>query len=259
MEKKLKGKVALVTGSDSGIGQASAIELAKAGADIVVTYHKDKEGAEKTLKEIEKLGQKAIIVSVDTSDEKSVDNMFDEAVREFGTVDILVNNAGVDSSGIHVADMATEVWDKAMKVNLYGYFFCCRRFINIRKKDGGGGKIIDISSIHEDIPWAGGADYDASKGGVRGLTRTLALEVAPLKINVNSVAPGMVLTPFNQKAIDDKKYYEDQVKNIPLKRAAQPEEIGKLVVFLASDDAAYVTGSTYTMDGGLTHAYGQGA
>src|SRR5205814_1429241 len=147
----------------------------------------------------------------------------------------------------------------AMKVNLYGYFFCCRRFINIRKKDGGGGKIIDISSIHEDIPWAGGADYDASKGGVRGLTRTLALEVAPLNINVNSIAPGMVLTPFNQKAIDDPKYYKEQVKNIPLKRAAKPQEIGKLVVFLASDDASYVTGSTYTMDGGLTHAYGQGA
>lgn len=259
MEKKLKGKVALITGSDSGIGQGSAIELAKAGADIVVTYHKDKSGAEKTLQGVEKAGQKAVIIQVDTSDEKSVDSMFDEAVRSFGTVDILVNNAGVDSSGIHVADMKTEVWDKAMKINLYGYFFCCRRFNNIRKKDGGGGKIIDISSIHEDIPRAGGADYDSSKGGVRGLTRTLALEVAPLKMNVNSVAPGMVLTPFNQKAIDDKKYYKEQVKNIPLKRAAKPEEIGKLVVFLASDDASYVTGSTYTMDGGLTHAYGQGA
>lgn len=259
MSNKLIEKVALITGSDSGIGQAIAIEMAKEGADIVVTYHTDENGAKDTLKEVKKLGQKGIIVKVDTSSEGSVENMFDKALKELGTVDILVNNAGVDASGIHVADMKTEVWDRAIKVNLYGYFFCCRRFINIRKKAGGGGKIINISSIHEDIPWPGGADYDCSKGAVQELTKTLAMELAPLNINVNSIAPGMVLTPFNQKAIEDPKYYKEQVKAIPLKRAAKPVEVAKVAIFLASDESSYVMGSTYTIDGGLTFAYGQGA
>ncbi len=255
----LDGKVALVTGSDSGIGQASAIAFAEAGADVVVTYRRDAEGAEHTSAQVKAAGRKALIVQVDISDEAQVASMFDRAVETFGTIDILMNNAGVDASGTDVADLPTEVWDTAIRTNLYGAFFCCRRFVQLRKQAGGGGKIINVTSVHEDIPNAGGADYDCSKGALRMLTRTLALELAPLKINVNGLAPGMVLTPFNQKAIDDPAFLEEQVQSIPFKRAAQPAEIARLALFLASSDADYVTGSTYTMDGGLARNLGQGA
>ncbi len=259
MTIELEAKIALITGSDSGIGQASAIEFAKAGADLVVTYRHDVAGAQETKTQVEAAGQKCLVVQVDISDEHQVASMFDQAIETFGTVDILMNNAGVDASGADVADLTTDVWDTAIRTNLYGAFFCCRRFVQIRKQHGGGGKIINVTSVHEDIPNAGGADYDCSKGAVRNLTRTLALELAPLRINVNNLAPGMVLTPFNQKAIDDPKFLEEQVQSIPWKRAAEPAEIARLALFLASSDADYVTGSTYTMDGGLTRNLGQGA
>ncbi len=185
--------------------------------------------------------------------------MFDRAVAEFGNLDILMNNAGVDASGVEVADLDTATWDRAIRVNVYGAFFCCRRFIQLRKKAGGNGKIINVTSVHQQIPRAGAADYDCAKGALRNLTTTLALELAPLKINVNNIGPGMVLTPFNQEAVDDPKVREEQVQSIPFKRAAEPAEIGRLAVFLASDDAAYVTGSTYYIDGGLMQNQGQGA
>ncbi len=256
---RLQGKVALITGSDSGIGQAAATAFAAEGADVVVTYLHDEEGAESTRDQIEKEGRAALVVQVDISDEQQVASLFDRGAERFGSIDILMNNAGVDASGKDVADLPTDVFDRAIRTNLYGTFFCCRRFVQLRKQAGGGGKIINVTSVHEDIPNAGGADYDCSKGAVRNLTRTLALELAPLRINVNNLAPGMVLTPFNQPAIDDPKLLEDQVQSIPWKRAAQPEEIARLAVFLASSDADYVTGSTYTMDGGLTRNLGQGA
>jgi glucose 1-dehydrogenase len=256
---RLSGKIALVTGSDSGIGQGTAIEFAKEGADVVVHYLDDREGAEKTEAEVEKAGRRATVVQADISDEQQVEAMFDTAVESFGTLDILVNNAGVDASGTNVADMDTATWDKAMRVNVYGTFFCCRRFINIRKDAGGQGKIINVTSVHDVIPRAGAADYDVSKGAIHNLTTTLALELAELKINVNNLGPGMVLTPFNQEAVDDPKVREEQVQSIPLKRAAEPWEIGRLAVFLASADADYVTGATYYMDGGLMQYQGQGA
>jgi len=256
---RLEGKVALITGSDSGIGQATAIAFAKEGADVVVTYFRDADGAAATAGEVGAAGQNAIVVQVDIGEEGQVEAMFDQAVNRFGSIDILMNNAGIDASGHEVADLPTEVWDKAIRTNVYGAFFCCRCFIRLRKRAGGGGKIINVSSVHADIPNAGGADYDCSKGAIRMLTRTLALELAPLKINVNSLAPGMVLTPFNQPAIDDPELLEEQVQSIPWKRAADPGEIARLAVFLASSDANYVTGSTYTMDGGLSRNLGQGA
>nr|MBA2414754.1 SDR family oxidoreductase [Geodermatophilaceae bacterium] len=207
----------------------------------------------------EAAGQRAVVVQADISDEKQVESMFDEAVEGFGTLDILMNNAGVDASGKPVAELPTEIWDRAIRTNVYGPFFCCRRFVQLRSAAGGKGKIINVTSVHEDVPNAGGADYDCSKGAVRMLTRTLALELAPLKINVNNLAPGMVLTPFNQAAIDDPDLLEEQVRSIPWKRAAQPSEIARLAVFLASGDADYVTGATYVMDGGLMRNLGQGA
>jgi glucose 1-dehydrogenase len=256
---RLNGKVALITGSDSGIGQATAVEFAKEGADVVVTYLVDADGAETTRKAVEAHGRRAVVVRCDVSDERQVAAMFDQAERTFGTVDILMNNAGVDASGNKVAELSTEVWDKAIRTNVYGYFFCCRRFAQLRTAAGGGGKIINVTSVHEDVPNAGGADYDCSKGAIRMLTRTLALELAPLKVNVNGLAPGMVLTPFNQPAIDNPELLEEQVQSIPWKRAAQPVEIARLAVFLASSDADYVTGATYVMDGGLMRNLGQGA
>ena len=259
MSLKLQNKIALVTGSDSGIGQGIAIEFAMEGADVVVNYLLDRAGAEHTKHEIERIGQRAHIVHADIREEAEVEALFDEAMKVFGSVDILVNNAGVDSAGVHVADMSTEIWRNAFRTNVDGAFFCARRFINIRKQAGGGGRIINITSVHEEQPHAGGAEYDATKGALRNLTRALALEVAPLGINVNNIGPGMVLTPFNQKAIDDPQYRKEQTEGIPLKRAAEPFEVGKVAVFLASNDANYVTGSTYFIDGGLMRAYGQGA
>ncbi len=256
---RLTGAVALITGSDSGIGQASAIEFAREGADIVVHYLHDAHGADQTRKEIEAAGRRAVVVQADISDERQVAAMFGTAAAAFDTLDILMNNAGVDASGTPVAELSTEVFDTAIRTNLYGAFFCCRRFIQLRTAAGGKGKIINVTSVHEDIPNAGGADYDCSKRAVRNLTRTLSLELAPLQINVNNLAPGMVLTPFNQAAIDDPELLEQQVQSIPWKRAAQPAEIARLAVFLASSDADYVTGATYVMDGGLMRNLGQGA
>jgi glucose 1-dehydrogenase len=260
MAGRLQGKVALITGSDSGIGQATAIAFAQEGADIVVTYLEDERGATSTRQQVEAAGRRALVVRLDTTDERQVEAAFDRAIATFGVVDILMNNGGVDGSGRPVADLSTEVWDHALKANLYGYFYCCRRFIKARRQSGGGGgRIINISSVHEDIPRAGTAEYCAAKGGVRMLMRTLALELAGDEITVNDIAPGMVLTPFNQSAIDDPKLLEKEVQSIPLKRAAKPEEIAQVAVFLASSDADYVTGSTYIMDGGLMQNQGQGA
>jgi glucose 1-dehydrogenase len=259
MTGRLDGRTALITGSDSGIGQATATAFAEEGADVVITYLEDADGAEQTRRSVQAAGRRALVVQCDVSKEAEVEALFDASLAEFGTVDVLMNTAGVDASGKKVAELSTEVWDRAIRTNLYGYFFCCRRFAQIRTAAGGGGKLINISSVHEDIPNAGGSDYDCSKGAIRMLTRTLALELAPLKVNVNSLAPGMVLTPFNQPAIDDPALLEEQVQSIPWKRAAEPREIAQLAVFLASSDADYVTGATYVMDGGLMRNLGQGA
>ena len=260
MTGRLHDRIALITGSDSGIGQATAIAFAAEGADVVVNYLEDEEGAESTRRAVEAEGRRAIVAQADISDEEQVASLFDAAVDAFGRVDVLMNNAGVDASGDEVADLSTETFDKAIRTNVYGTFFCCRRYVQLRKAGAEtGGKIINVTSVHQNIPNAGGADYDCSKGAVRMLTRTLALELAPLCINVNSLGPGMVLTPFNQAAIDDPDLLEEQVQSIPWKRAAQPEEIARLAVFLASGDSDYVTGATYFMDGGLMINLGQGA
>ncbi len=260
MTGRLNDKVALITGSDSGIGQATAIEFAKEGADVVVHYLEDEDGAGRTRQAVEDAGRRAIVVQADITDEQRVEALFAAATEAFGAVDILMNNAGVDASGAEVADLSTEVFDNAIRANLYGAFFCCRRYIQLRKQDGGhGGKIINVTSVHQEIPNAGGADYDCSKGALRNLTHVLALELAPLRINVNNLGPGMVLTPFNQAAIDDPALLDEQVQSIPWGRAAEPEEIARLAVFLASPDSDYVTGSTYFMDGGLMQNVGQGA
>ena len=257
--KPLTGKVAIITGADSGIGQATAKELSERGATIIINYLDDKKGAETTLKMVEDGGGKGLIYNADVSDYQAVKKMYSAAEKEFGVPFILVNSAGIDASGTPVADMDIEVFDKTIKANLYGTFYNCKEFIKLRKAAGGEGKIVNITSVHEDIPRAGAGEYCASKGAVRNLTRCLALELAEMHINVNNVAPGMVLTPMNQEAIDDPKKLAEQVQSIPWKRAAQPWEIAKLVAYLVSDDAAYAAGQTFTLDGGLMQNLGQGA
>jgi glucose 1-dehydrogenase len=256
---KLTDKVAMITGSDSGIGHATAVEFAKEGADVVVNYLHDEEGANNTKDEVEAQGRRAIVVQADHGYEDQVEKLFAAAFDAFGKVDVLVNNASVDASGTKVADIEIEKFERTLRSNFIGQLLCCKHFVRHRKETGGGGKIINVTSIHEDIPNPGGSDYDCSKSALRMLTRTLALEVAGHGINVNNLAPGMVLTPFNQAAIDDPDLLEQQVQSIPLKRAAQPEEIAKLALFLASSDSDYATGADFVMDGGLMRSVGQGA
>ena len=255
---KLDNQVALITGSDSGIGHASAVEFATQGADVVVNYLHDEEGANQTKHDVEAQGRRAIVVQADHGYEDQVERLFAAAFDAFGAIDVLMNNASVDASGVHVADLEIDKFERTLRSNLIGQVLCCKHFVRHRKERGGG-KIINVTSIHEDIPNPGGSDYDCSKSALRMLTRTLALEVAEHAINVNNLAPGMVLTPFNQAAVDDPQLREQQVQSIPLKRAAQPEEIARLALFLASSDSDYVTGSTYVMDGGLMRSVGQGA
>jgi glucose 1-dehydrogenase len=256
---KLQDQVALITGSDSGIGQATAIAFAAEGADIIVNYLHDTDGANHTREQVEAQGRKAVVVQADHGYEDQVERLFRAGFDAFGHIDILMNNASVDASGTYVADLQIEDFERTMRSNLYGQLLCCKHFINHRKDHGGGGKIINTTSVHQEQPRAGAADYDCSKGALRNLTRTLVLEVSEMGMTVNNIAPGIVLTPFNQKAIDDPDFRKEQVQSIPLKRAAQPEEIAGLAVFLASSAADYVTGATYVMDGGLMQMAGQGA
>lgn len=256
---RLAGGTAIVTGSDSGIGRAIAAEFAATGADVCVTFHTDEDGAQQTAGMVEAAGRRALVLQVDVREEKEVERMFDRTISQLGDPDILVNNAAVNADGTHVVDMETDAWDTVLRTNLYGPFFACRRFIRERRAHGGGGRIINVTSVHEEIPMKGAGAYDATKGGLRLLTRTLALEVAGDHITVNNIAPGMILTPMNQEALEDPQKREEQTRHIPWKRAGRPEEVAKLAVYLASVDADYVTGASFFIDGGLRMMMGQGA
>jgi glucose 1-dehydrogenase len=257
--KKLSGKVALITGADSGIGRAIALAFAEEGANILVCYHSDEQGGRETVSGVQAHGRSGRAMHVDVADERSVGSLFESALKEFGSIDIMVNNAGVSGGGFDVAEMSAEQFDRTIRTNLYGPFFFCREFVRHRREQGAKGKIINISSVHEEIMMPGYADYNVSKAGLRNLMRTLALEVAEEGINVNNICPGMILTPMNQEAIDDPEIRQEKSQYIPMKRPGLPEEIARLAVFLASSDADYVTGSSYFMDGGLTLNVGQGA
>lgn len=257
--ERLRGEIAIITGSDSGIGQATAIAYAREGADVAVTYLHDEAGAARTATEVETLGRTAFVSQLDVRDPAGVAEFFQAAGAKLGTPTILVNDAGVDAAGKHVKDMSIEHWDNILRTNLYGPFYCCQQFIRGLEGTGKHGTIINITSVHQEIPRAGAAGYDVSKGGLRNLTTTLALELAEKNINVNNIAPGMVLTPMNQEAIDDPDVLEQQVQSIPMKRAARPEEIASVAVFLASEEARYIHGTTIVVDGGLMLFQGQGA
>lgn len=256
---KLSGKVAIVTGSDSGIGQSLAEEFARHGADVAITWFQDESGATKTAEAVRASGRKAWVTQLDVRDPTAVEALFTDVQAHLGVPYILVNDAGIDAVGKEVAEMSIEEWDDRFRANVDGPFYACQQFIRARRKAGGEGKIINITSVHEDIPRAGAAGYCASKGALRNLTRCLTLELAKDRINVNNIAPGMVKTPMNQPALDDPKVMEQQVQSIPWKRAAEPWEIARLAVYLASSDSDYASGQTFTLDGGLSMNQGQGA
>jgi glucose 1-dehydrogenase len=255
----LGDEIAVVTGSDSGIGQATAIAFAEEGADVAVSWLHDREGAERTARQVEACGRRALVAQLDVRDPAAVERFFAEVSSRLGTATILVNNAGEDAAGLPVKDMPLEHWDSILKANLYGPFYCCQQFIRGLDGQGRHGTIINITSVHQEIPRAGAAGYDVSKGGLRNLTTTLALELAEQDINVNNIAPGMVLTPMNQSAVDDPEVRRKQVRSIPMKRAAEPREIARVAVFLASEDARYIHGTTIVVDGALMLFQGQGA
>lgn len=256
---KLENKVALITGSDSGIGRAIAEAFAEEGATVIITYHSDEEGAADTAKHIREIGTKSSTFKLDVSDESSVKDVFAKVVDKYGKIDILVNNAGVNGSDTPVSEMETETFDTCIKTNLYGPFFCSREYLKLRDNRHKGGKIINVSSIHEDVATPGNADYNASKGGLKNFNKSLALELAEQGINVNNIAPGMILTDMNKEAMEDKEAKKEQEQNIPMKRAGETKDIKAAAVFLASSDSDYVTGSTITIDGGLSLNLGQGA
>ncbi len=255
----LDGHIALVTGAESGIGAACAAALGAAGASVAVCYFKDAAAAGHTRELVETAGGKAVEVAIDVGDEKAVEAAFDEVSAQLGTPDILVNSAGLNQSGIALADMPLAQWDRLLRTDLTGAFLTCRRFVRDLRAAARPGRVINISSIHAKVVRAGAADYDSAKGGLRNLTATLALEAAPLRINVNAIAPGMILTPMNARAVADEAYRRSLVASIPWGRAGTAEEIAKVAVFLASPAADYITGTTVTVDGGLSLVLGQKA
>jgi glucose 1-dehydrogenase len=256
---KLEGKVALVTGSSQGIGQAIAIRLAQEGANVVINYRSHPEGAEETLEKVKAAGGQChmvdgLTVQADTGVVKDVQRMVAESVDHFGHLDILVNNAGIEKN----ADFwnVTEAdYDAVMNVNLKGVFFATQALVNHLMETKRPGKIINISSVHEELPFPHFAAYCASKGGLKMLTRNLAVELAPFGITINNVAPGAIETPINTKLLNDPEKLGALLKNIPLGRLGQPQDVSGLVAFLASADADYVTGTTFFVDGGLLWNY----
>ena len=254
----LEGQPALVTGANSGIGRAVALALGRAGADVVVNYVTQPDAAEAVVAEIRGFGRRAIAIRADVSREDEVESMFAQATAAFGTLHIVVCNAGLQRDApFH--QMTLDQWNTVIGINLTGQFLCARSAVREFTRRGvdehvstAAGKIIHMSSVHEMIPWAGHANYAASKGGVMMLMKSLAQEVAPLRVRVNAIAPGAIRTPINTSAWQTPDAYAELMKLVPYKRIGEPEDIGQAAVWLASDASDYVTGTSLFVDGGMT-------
>jgi glucose 1-dehydrogenase len=256
--KSLKGQKALVTGASSGIGKAVAIALGQAGADVVVNYVGDAALAEEVAATVSDSGVRALAIQANVSQAPQVKAMFAEMLKEFGTIDILVSNAGVQKDA-PLEDMTLAQWNALIDVNLTGQFLCAREAVREFKRRGvveevsvSAGKIICMSSVHETIPLAGHVNYEASKGGVMLMMKSIAQEVAPYRIRVNSICPGAIKTPINTNAWSTPEAYQSLMTLIPYKRIGEPEDIGRVAVFLASEQADYINGASIFVDGGMT-------
>ena len=254
----LAGHTAIITGASSGNGLAVAEGLAGAGAAVVINYRSDEDSANSLAERIGERGGRAIAVQADVSQEQEVGRLFDAAADAFGRIDVLVSNSGVQKDA-PVADLSLDDWNTVIDINLTGQFLCAREAVRrfrsqpeSARPSRSAGTIIAMSSVHELIPWAGHVNYAAAKGGVRMLTRTLAQEVAPDRIRVNAIAPGAIRTPINQEAWETPEALEKLLRLIPYGRIGEPEDVARAAVWLASDEADYVTGTTLFVDGGMS-------
>ena len=248
---RLDGKVALVTGAGSGIGHAIAERFGAEGAHVCINYYGYADAAKQLADKLSAGGKKALAISADVSDREQVQAMIDRTVQELGGLDILVNNAGIEKS-VPLLDLDDETWDKIVAVDMRGVFICSQVAGRVMRDSKKGGAIVNISSIHEDFTFPGYTPYCAAKGGVRMLMRNAALELAEYGIRVNNIAPGAVATPINNGTLHDPAKMKVLSEIIPEGRMGTPEEVAAVALFLASDEASYVTGATYYVDGGMT-------
>jgi glucose 1-dehydrogenase len=253
---KLSGKYALVTGSDQGIGQAIALRLGEEGADVVVNYRKNDAGAAETRDRIRAMGRRSEAIQADVGEFDRAARLVDDAVAALGAIDILVNNAGIEKNASFL-DTTEPDYEAVINVNMTGPFFSTQAFAKHRRAVGSGGRVINISSVHEELPFPHFTPYCMSKGGLKMMMRNLAIELAPLGITVNNVAPGAIRTPINEKLLSDPKLLNALLANIPLGRMGEPKDVAGVVAFLASADAGYITGTTVFVDGGVLWNYSE--
>ena len=249
----------VVTGAESGIGAACAAAFGAIGDAVAVFYFSDRAAADRSVSAVEQAGGSARAIQCDVADPNSVDRAFAEAEQAFGPVSVAVNSAGINMAGVKVRDMPDAQWQRMLGTDLTGAFNVSRRFVRGHNKTRGSAALIHISSIHAAVVRAGGADYCAAKAGVTNLVETLAIEEAANNIRVNAIRPGMILTPMNEHAMDDPAYRKSLEAYIPMQRAGRPEEVAAMARWLASDEAGYVTGASFTIDGGLSLLLGVGA
>lgn len=251
---KLEDKVALVTGSSQGIGQTIAVRLAQEGADIAINYRSHPEGAKETLSKVEATGRSGYIIQADLGNVSEVRRLITSSIEHFGKLDILVNNSGIEKHS-SFWEVTEADYDSVINVNLKGVFFATQALVHHLMKTKQTGKIINISSVHEELPFPHFSSYCVSKGGVKMMMRNLAVELGPFGITINNVAPGAIETPINKNLLNNPEKLDALLKNIPLARLGKPKDVASLVAFLASPDADYVTGTTLFVDGGLLWNY----